>query len=799
MRSVLQLSPKIAFSIYLLCFWVGGMTGAERNEPPPQLVAYTSAHAWREFVVEKEAIAARSSGETKFTALSSGVFWRLEGDLSQHPELCYYSPIYHIEEIPPGVSCAAPRIFATVTTPADQWTPAQIKGSIVVLAWLVGGQVARVSAVAAHPSETAPFLAVQAMELDPLLATGQPVVLLYSRSGFVAPKPWSKNPKLQRLVEAMHFFPSDVEKIIPDLVSVNEVGHSGATLLHVAAEGGFASAVQHLLRAGARIDAKSDSSARPIDWAATNGRRDMVKFLAIAGKNIDRNVVGYAFGGRHLDLIADLTELSPALAGKQLASLAVLFGRQDKLSLAMSLHPRDTLSEIRPSFIERAIRYHDLAILELLLNNGVKGTAEALDTPLLVVAADAKKTEAVAALLRAGAKVGASDPDGNTALIIAAQRGSIEIVEALLSAKANPRARNREGLTALHRAAAGGHAQIAAALLSHGARWDANDDKGRTPLDLALGVRAAETVAILVRAGATLDPTQKTFGANFVHALALDQIELVKRVAEKNPRISQSTLQSYRAADIAALYKAAQCLEALRGYDREESTAGLAFETSVDRPPRLIAGIRPNDPRRGDFSSPALTVKISGLIDETGRLLFPSVMGTDNALVVGAILEAMSTWRFEPASKASRAVKFMIQLPIDFPSQGDHIYTVDELDTPPLEIDRPRIGRGTSIVTEVDMERNARIVRPPGGTEAYLEETARAVPRQMLEVVRGEYAVLSCVVEKDGRARYPTVINGSSTQFQVSAIEALSRFRFKPGIRGGAPVRARITLVIQPN
>ena len=76
---------------------------------------------------------------------------------------------------------------------------------------------------------------------------------------------------------------------------------------------------------------------------------------------------------------------------------------------------------------------------------------------------------AVRTLLRTGADVNASQPDGNTALLWAAYNDDLEITGVLLKAGAHVNAANRYGVTPLAQACTNGNAGIVKLLLDAGA------------------------------------------------------------------------------------------------------------------------------------------------------------------------------------------------------------------------------------------------------------------------------------------------------------------------------------------
>jgi ankyrin repeat protein len=91
---------------------------------------------------------------------------------------------------------------------------------------------------------------------------------------------------------------------------------------------------------------------------------------------------------------------------------------------------------------------------------------------------------AIAALLKAGARVDGADSDGITPLMYAAANGRTAAVDALLAAGADVHHANIGGSTALYYALAGGHIDAARVLLEAGAKTDVRNEKGKRPIDL---------------------------------------------------------------------------------------------------------------------------------------------------------------------------------------------------------------------------------------------------------------------------------------------------------------------------
>ena len=115
----------------------------------------------------------------------------------------------------------------------------------------------------------------------------------------------------------------------------------------------------------------------------------------------------------------------------------------------------------------------------------------------LILAAEAGRTEVIAALLAAGAAVDKVNNQGITPLLMAAQEGLAEIVATLLAAGAEVDKTDSNEITPLWWAAQNGHMTTAQALLSAGADKSVKMQWG-TPLEIARWQGHAEVVALLL-------------------------------------------------------------------------------------------------------------------------------------------------------------------------------------------------------------------------------------------------------------------------------------------------------------
>jgi len=116
-----------------------------------------------------------------------------------------------------------------------------------------------------------------------------------------------------------------------------------------------------------------------------------------------------------------------------------------------------------------------------------------------MIAAAQGHAETVAALVKAGADVNATNTLGRTALMFASSYGFLAIVKDLLGHRADPNIVPKDSIswTALIAAARNGHIDVIRALLDHGADGSIKDKQGKTALAWAEAQGHAELAQAL--------------------------------------------------------------------------------------------------------------------------------------------------------------------------------------------------------------------------------------------------------------------------------------------------------------
>lgn len=234
--------------------------------------------------------------------------------------------------------------------------------------------------------------------------------------------------ELERFVSSK----ADVNTAIPDALA--QPGESGMTPLMFAALSGKADAVEVLLKAGAKVDARAKDGRNALMYAAGWSDAAAVRSLIDAGARLD---------ARSED---QWTPLMLAASRGSIESLDALIAAGANM--------------------EYKNRWGQTALI---------GAALVADV------------EKVKRLLR-GSPINATDANGLSALNVACggSEESDPVVAALIEAGADPKIADSDGVTPLMRAADRGNPARVAAIIKAGAPLDAKDNSGRSALDWAM-------------------------------------------------------------------------------------------------------------------------------------------------------------------------------------------------------------------------------------------------------------------------------------------------------------------------
>jgi hypothetical protein len=313
---------------------------------------------------------------------------------------------------------------------------------------------------------------------------------------------------------------------------------------------------------------------------------------------------------------------------------------------------------------------------------------------------------------------------------------------------------------------------------------------------------------MLTAAGAKLATKDPSFAAMALQAIILDEAGLLRDALASGWNPALPIFESLTASEVAEACEAKSTVAWLKSLSLPvRPGAGWMIAPPPFSPAQPSKGGRPADPRPRDQDEPEIAVTVTGVVDVSGRFLFPRLGPCPDARLAEAVLAAAPAWRFEPASRNGTAVNSLMTLSVSFSANPARVYDLADLDVPPSVI-RTAGLRSKESVDVAYTSKNSPI---NGGVLAGL-----AVPRNfaiakfppafgfgsMVYTVQAEYGnwtVLAFVVEPDGKPSHITVVSSKNRDFAQSAVKAFENYRFFPGLLAGLPVRTHLTMTLQPD
>ena len=312
-------------------------------------------------------------------------------------------------------------------------------------------------------------------------------------------------------------------------VDVNATAGDGATALHWAVHRDDLAMVDLLIRAGARANVADDLGTRPLHLACINRSGAMVERLLAAGADPNAALTNGETALMTCARAGDARAVQALIARGAAVNATEREHRQTALMWAVAQRHPDVVQRLVDAHAD--VRARSLVYPQTVVNEQTQRAGrEELNytvqrggaTPLLF-AARVGDRESARILVKAGADVNDTQPDGLSALVLAAHSGHGDVAALLLEHGADANAFG-SGYSALHAAILRSDLALVKTLVAHGADPNARVAKGTplrrdttdwnlpaplvgiTPYLLAAKFLEPEIMPVLVAAGA--DPHQ---------------------------------------------------------------------------------------------------------------------------------------------------------------------------------------------------------------------------------------------------------------------------------------------------
>jgi TonB family protein len=288
------------------------------------------------------------------------------------------------------------------------------------------------------------------------------------------------NGKTPLMIAAMRGLPEMVESLLQAGANPSAPDDNGRTVLMYGASSGNADVLQELLRAGAEVNAGSKEGSKEGNTAlmAAAGNPELVSILLQAGARV--NALGrkkttallarsmgelefedLVMGEPHADVPDESIDRAKVVRLLLDAGSDVNAKNEDGENALFTIHD-EAVRELIGTKIDIDARSKDgktalmdtvaAKVGELLVKPGAGLDLTDPDgRTALMRGAENNYVENLKVLVEAGAKLDLQDNDGSTAVMLCAEKGLQNSVEVLLNAHANLNLRDHEGLTALGR------------------------------------------------------------------------------------------------------------------------------------------------------------------------------------------------------------------------------------------------------------------------------------------------------------------------------------------------------------
>lgn len=303
------------------------------------------------------------------------------------------------------------------------------------------------------------------------------------------------------MIAASRGLPNMVETLLKARADPNASNEGGRTVLMYGASSGSEEVLQALLKAGARVDKRSKEGNTALMAAAATGNPELVAQLLRARANV--NVRGWKKTTALLAGSMGELEFADLIMGEPRAEIPDEVVNRAKV-VRLLIDAGANVNDVNEEGENALFTIYEEAVRELVKTRiDINARNNDGETPLIATVAP----EVAEVLVRAGAKLDLTNPNGQTALMHGAKNNYVENLKVLVKAGANLDLQDSEGSTALMLCAEKGLENSVEVLVNAHANVNLRDNQGLTALGRLHksggGNGRAATERLLLAAGGT--------------------------------------------------------------------------------------------------------------------------------------------------------------------------------------------------------------------------------------------------------------------------------------------------------
>jgi TonB family protein len=219
--------------------------------------------------------------------------------------------------------------------------------------------------------------------------------------------------------------------------------------------------------------------------------------------------------------------------------------------------------------------------------------------------------------------------------------------------------------------------------------------------------------------------------------------------------------------------------------------------TQLDRAPRPIQRVPPVYPSKLKKKGVTGRVVVQFVIDEHGNVMNAKVNSSTNRAFDRPSIDAILQWKFEPGLKDGQPVRVLCnqEIPFQFqqPAEADaDAAAATEEAKADGTVALPKFDANRGKAPDANWDERNHPPRP-------IYQVSAAYPFDLKKKGVSGQVIVEFVVDTKGNVRDARIVSSSDPGFENAVLQAVAKWKFRPGVRNGRVVNTRMQVPISFN